>query len=316
MKLILIIHYCDFKTFARLFSTVTNYGCPKKEKNMKILFLALFLTTQVQSETNQSPWGMNYFTFWEGHSLDDGKTAKNELGGRLDDGLQMFNLVSTTYKLNDRFGLDLQKRIEHIPMTYRGDKKGDKDTEASWRFQGLRLGVSGKLLSGEKWSLRGALNTDVPELNGRDARYRKTILNPGLFAGLNYQFNPRWSLYAILAPRIFFYTDDEAVEPEWTAARRDPGEKPRLILAASPSINYAINDVYGMRGGLDLSFRQFVESEPTYLKRWPTSASLGPTFAINKHIHIWTYVMAWPFDGKKTHIETTSWGAWVSGVLF
>ena len=267
-------------------------------------------------EAKPSPWGMNYFSFWEGHSLGDGKTAKNELGGRLDDGLQLFNLISTTYKLNDRIGIDLQTRLEHIPITFRGDTKRGRPTEPSWRFQGLRIGISGKLAAGEKWSLRGALNTDIPELNGRDARFRKTIFNPGLFTGFNYQMSDRWSLYAILSPRIFFYSDDEAVEPEWTAARRDPGEKPRMILAASPSINYAINDWSGLRAGLDLSFRQFVESESTFLKRWPTSASVGPTFVVNKHLNIWTYVQTWPFDGNKTTLETTSWGAWINGVIF
>ncbi len=286
---------------------------------MKFLFFTLLALSSLSvavAEDKPSPWGMNYFSFWEGHSLDDGKTAKNEMGGRLDDGLQLFNLISTTYKLNDRIGLDLQTRLEHIPVTYNGDTKRRNPTRPSWRFQGLRIGISGKLAGGEKWSLRGAFNTDIPELNGRDARFRKTILNPGLFSGLNYQFNDRWSMYAILSPRIFFYTDDEAVEPEWTAGGRRAGEKPRLILAASPSINYAINDKQGLRAGLDLSFRQFVESDPMYLKRWPTSASVGPTFAINKHLNVWTYVMAWPFDGKKTHIETTSWGAWINGVVF
>jgi hypothetical protein len=291
---------------------------------MKLMFLlfTLFLSLSSFAQSAPSPWGMNYFSFWEGHSLDSGKTALNEQGckggkcARLDDGLQLFNLISTTYKLNDRIGIDLQTRLEHIPITFRNDTKGGKDTEPSWRFQGLRIGISGKLAAGEKWSLRGAFNTDVPELNGRDARLRTTILTPGLFAGLNYQIDDRWSLYAILSPRAFFYRDDEAVEPEWTAGKRKPGQKPRLILQASPSINYAINDMTGLRAGVDLSFRQFVESDPLYLKRWPTSASVGPTFAINKHLNIWTYVMAWPFDGKKTHIETTSWGAWINGVIF
>ena len=285
---------------------------------MKFLLLILLVlgSNLALAQEKPSPWGMNYFSFWEGNSLDDGKTAKNEKGGRLDDGLQLFNLISTTYKLNDRIGLDLQTRIEHIPMTYRGDTKGGKDTEPSWRFQGLRIGISGKLAAGEKWSLRGAFNTDIPELNGRDASYRKTILNPGLFSGLNYQIDDRWSVYAILSPRIFFYSDDDAVEPEWAEAKRDPGEKPRAILAVSPSINYAINDKTGMRAGLDLSFRQFIESDPTFLKRWPTSASVGPTFIINKHLNIWTYVQTWPFDGKKMHIETTSWGAWINGIIF
>lgn len=283
-----------------------------------LLFFALLLGTTLSfaQNTTSSPWGMNYFSFWEGNSLYDGKTARNERGGRLDDGLQLFNLISTTYKLNDRFGIDLQTRLEHIPITFRGDTKKGKDTEPAWRFQGLRIGISGKLLSGEKWSLRGAFNTDVPELNGRDARFRTTILTPGLFAGLNYQFNDRWSLYAILSPRLFFYRDDDAVEPEWAEARRSPGEKPRAILAMSPSINYAFNDVYGFRTGIDLSFRQFIESDPTFLKRWPSSASAGPTFIINKHLNIWTYVMTWPFDGKKMTMETTSYGAWINGIIF
>jgi len=283
--------------------------------NYLILIFLIFGSLNVFS-AEVSPWGMNYFSFWEGHSLDDGKTAKNEMANRLDDGLQLFNLISTTYKLSDRVALDLQTRIEHIPVTFRGDTKGGEPTRPSWRFQGLRIGISGKLLSGEKWSLRGAFNTDIPELNGRDARFRKTIFNPGLFTGLNYQINDQWSFYAILSPRIFFYSDDEAVEPEWAASGRSPGQKPRLILAADPSINYAFNDKMGMRGGLGLSFRQFVESDPLFLKRWPTSASIGPTFVINKHLNLWTYVMTWPFDGMKTHIQSTSWGAWINGVIF
>lgn len=288
------------------------------------LFILFFLFSSLASAQTQpaSPWGMNYFSFWEGHSLDSGKTALNENGcqngrcARLDDGLQLFNLISTTYKLNDRYSVDLQTRLEHIPITFRGDTKRGRPTEPSWRFQGFRIGISGKIASGEKWSLKGALNTDIPELNGRDARLRKTIFNPGMFAGFNYQMSDRWSIYSIVSPRIFFYTDDEAVEPEWIAGKRRPGEKPRLIIALDPSINYAINDKMGWRLSTALSFRQFVESESTYFKRWPTSVSTGPTFVINKHINLYTYVQAWPFDGKKTHIETMSWGAWINGIIF
>jgi hypothetical protein len=283
--------------------------------NFLLLLLSLCLVSTFAQEP-KSPWGMNYFSFWEGHSLDDGKTAKNELGGRLDDGLQLFNLISTTYKITDKYGIDLQTRLEHIPITFRGDTKRGNPTEPSWRFQGLRLGISGNLASGEKWSLRGAFNTDIPELNGRDARARKTIFNPGLFAGLNYQISDRWSFYAILSPRVFFYQDDDAIEPEWTAGGRRAGQKPRLILAIDPTINYAINDKLGLRAGMSLSMRQFVESESTFLKRWPISSSFGPTYSFNKHLNIWTYVMAWPFDGKKTHIETVSWGAWINGLVF
>ncbi|MBY0515285.1 MAG: hypothetical protein K2P81_00140 [Bacteriovoracaceae bacterium] len=286
---------------------------------MKIILLLLALalnTLAIAEDAAPSPWGMNYFSFWEGNSLYSGKTATNERGGRLDDGLQLFNLISTTYKVTEKYSIDLQTRLEHIAITYNGDTKRGAPTRPSWRFQGLRIGISGKLASGEKWSLKGAFNTDIPELNGRDARLRKTIFNPGLFTGLNYTFTDRWSLYAILSPRYFFYTDNDAVEPEWTAAKRDPGEKPRLILAASPTINYALNDKTGLRAGLDLSFRQFVESDPLYLKRWPTSASVGPTFNISKSLFIYPYVQTWPFDGQKMTIKTTSYGAWINGVIF
>jgi hypothetical protein len=287
---------------------------------MKLILLTfILLTSALTSVANTevpSPWGMNYFSFWEGHSLGDGKTAKNWQKGRLDDGLQLFNLISNTYRLNDRYSVDLQTRLEHIPITFRGDTKNGQPTEPSWRFQGLRLGISGKLASGEKWSLKGALNTDIPELNGRDARLRKVIFNPGLFAGFNYLLDDRWSLYAIVSPRIFFYTDDEAIEPEWLVGKNRPGQKPRFLINLDPSINYAVDDKLGWRLGAALSLRQFVESESTYIRRWPTSVSAGPTYVFNKHFNIWTYVQAWPFDGKKTHIETVSWGAWINGIIF
>ncbi|MFP5386583.1 MAG: hypothetical protein ACLGHN_10920 [Bacteriovoracia bacterium] len=249
--------------------------------------------------------GLNYFSFWEGPSLEDGQTGKNELNRPLDSGLSLFNLVSVTYKLNKKYNFDLQNRLEYVHTQ-----------ETEWRFQGLRAGISGLLLKGEKWSLKGALNTDVPGLNGRDAGKRTVLFNPGLFAGLNWAFSPKWSLYTILSPRLFFYKDDEAVEDEWLLSGRSAGEKPRAIIQASPTINYAFNDSVGMRTGLDLQFRQFVESEPGYFKRWPTSWTLGPTLNISKMLNVYTYVQTWPFDGNKLTRETASVGMWLSGVLF
>jgi hypothetical protein len=280
-----------------------------------ILIFSLLSSTIILAQTNnkliknvepsKSPYGINYFSFWEGPGIEDGQTAKNELGMPLDTGLSLFNLVSVTYKLNEQYNLDMQNRIEWIHTN-----------EEEWRFQGIRAGVSGQLLKGETWSLKGALNTDVPELNGRDAQARTVLFNPGLFAGLNWNIDSRWSLYTILSPRIFFYRDNQAVEDEWILSGRDPGEKPRAIIQAAPTINYAFNDKYGMRSGLDLQFRQFVESEPTYFKRWPTSWSVGPTFNINKSLNVYAYVQSWPFDGEGITAETSSYGMWLSGVLF
>jgi hypothetical protein len=249
--------------------------------------------------------GVNYFSFWEGPSIEDGQTGRNELSRPLDSGLSLFNLVSITYKLTDRYNIDLQNRLEWIHTQ-----------EQEWRFQGLRAGISGKLLSGNNWSLKGAVNTDIPELNGRDARARTVFFNPGIFAGLTWNFHPKWSLYTIMSPRLFIYQNDQAVEPEWTLSGRSPGEKPRAIIQAAPTINYAFNDKVGLRSGLDFQFRQFVQSEPTFLKRWPTAWTIGPTFSIAKSLNIYTFVQTWPFDGNGLTTETASLGMWISGVIF
>lgn len=249
--------------------------------------------------------GMNYFSFWEGPSLEDGQTGRNEIARPQDTGLSLFNLVSIKYRINSSYNVDIQNRIEHIHTQ-----------EPEWRFQGIRAGLSGTLLKGESWNISGAVNTDVPELNGSDARDRTVLFNPGLFAGLNWNLSPKWSLYAILSPRLFFYQDDQAVEEQWLLAGRDPGEKPRAIIQASPTINYAFNDTIGIRSGIDLQFRQFVESSPTYLKRWPSSWTFGPTINISKMLNTYVFVQSWPFDGKGLTRETSSLGMWLSGVLF
>lgn len=249
--------------------------------------------------------GMNYFSFWEGPSLEDGQTGKNELNRPMDTGLSLFNLISTTYKITDRYNIDLQTRLENIHTQ-----------EQEWRFQGLRAGLSGQLLKGKSWSLKGAFNTDIPELNGRDARARTVLFNPGLFSGLTWDFAPKWQLYTILSPRIFFYRDNQAVEKEWTLAGRDPGEKPRAIIQAFPTLNYAFTDSVGMRTGLDLQFRQFVESEATYLRRWPTSWTVGPTVKFSNALSVYAFVQTWPFDGSGFSRKTASLGMWLSGVMF
>ena len=151
---------------------------------------------------------------------------------------------------------------------------------------------------------------------GRDARLRTVLFNPGVFAGHTWTIFPKWSTYTILSPRIFFYRDDEAVEPEWLASGREAGEKPRAIIQASPTINYSANDFWGVRSGLDLQFRQFIESSPNYFKRWPTAWSIGPTFNINKFLNIYAYVQSWPFDGDGLNVETSSYGMWLTGDLF
>jgi tellurite resistance protein TerC len=286
----------SFFIFCALFTGTASWGQVQySNKTLK----------NISFEQFQQKFGLSYFSFWEGPSLEDGLTARNELSNPLDTGLSLFNLVSVKYKLNSSYSIDLQNRLELIHT---------QDSE--WRFQGIRAGLSGTLLKGKSWNLNGAVNTDVPELNGRDARARTVVFNPGLFAGLTWNIDPKWSLYTILSPRIFFYRDDQAVEREWLLAGRDPGEKPRAIIQAFPTLNYAFNDTFGLRSGLDMQFRQFVESSPTYFKRWPTSWTLGPTFNLNKMLSTYFYVQTWPFDGKGLTRETSSLGMWLSGIIF
>jgi hypothetical protein len=250
-------------------------------------------------------FGANYFSFWDGPNIEDGKTSRNEMDRPVDSGLSLFNLVSVTYKMTDRLALDLQNRVEVIHTN---------DREI--RFEGMRVGISGELLRGDKWSLRGALNTDMPGLNGRTGKLRKNLFNPGTFAGLNYQINSRWSFYSILSPRVFFYSDDNAIEEEWIRAGRSAQQKPRLVLNAGPTINYALNDKTSLRGSLDLSFRQLVADSFGTLKRWPTTASIGVSHSFNKHVSIYPYILSWPLDGKKIRLSTTSVGMWINGVIF
>lgn len=252
--------------------------------------------------------GMNYFTFVEGFSLRDGKNASNEIGRPVNS--QFFNNISVYYKLTERLNIDIQTRLAYVHSLSK------EQGENEWQYQGMRMGVSGVLAKGEKWNLKGAANTDIPELNGRDARYRTLIFNPGLFAGLSYQFNERWSFYSMLTPRYYFYRDNEAVEPEWKIAGRDPGEKRRIELRGSPTINYAFNDRFGMRSGFDLNFQNFVGQKVNHFTRWPTPWTIGPTFNIHKALNLYTFIQTYPFDGEKMTTETSSVGMWISGTLF
>jgi len=255
-----------------------------------------------------SRFGANYFTFYDGPSLADGREGRNELGRPINgnDGFAAFNNISVVYRINDRINFDHQTRLEYV-----------HNEDREWRFQGMRVGISGKLMSGERWSLKGAFNTDIPELNGDNERSRTTIFNPGLFAGLNYQISERWSFYSILTPRVYFYREDDAVEDRWRIAGRDPGEKRRVEIRLSPTINYALNDRYGLRTGLDVQFMNLIKDDFGEFTRFPSTAfTFGPTIAVHKMLNLYIFARTFPFDGLKTRRETTSFGAWINGVIF
>lgn len=301
-----------------------------------IVSLGAFAQSGVSTNEGKVPdsffqrFGMTYFTFYDGQSLEDpgffnGRVGKNERGKPINgnDGYAAFNNISMTYKLTETINLDLQARVEYVHNN-RGDMirtnvpggEISHDTR-EWRFQGMRVGISGRLLSGKNWSLKGAFNTDIPELNGYTERARTTIFNPGLFAGLNIQLSEKWSLYSVLTPRIYFYRDDRAVDRQWAVAGRDPGEKRRFELRGSPTLNYQVNDKFGIRGGFDIQIVNRIKDDTAELTRFPTtSINLGPTFAINKALNLYVFARTFPFDELKARRETLSLGAWINGVIF
>lgn len=250
--------------------------------------------------------GLNYFNFWDGPGISSLDTiTPNELGKPNDDGLSFWNLTSVRYKFTKDVAFDVQNRMQFIHT-----EKQDA------RFQGVRVGISGILAQGEIWKINGAVNTDVPGANGYVAEQRKTIFNPGTFANLTIKpRNSRFSVFALLSPRFFFYSDKEAVEPQWKRAGRSAGQKPEFILATSPSLNYAITDKFGLRSGLDLSFRKLMQDEWGSFRRWPTAWSTGVTYDFNKYLSIYPYIMTYPFDGKGISQQTTSVGMWMSGTI-
>lgn len=249
--------------------------------------------------------GINYFSFWDGPTLDgfQGFTP-NDKGKPLDKGLSLFNLISVKYRFSNSLSLDVQNRIQWIHTR-----------QPELRFQAPRLGVSGVLMSGADWRLAGAVNTDIPG-TGYIVTQRTIMFNPGTFA--NFSYTPRstrWSLFAIVSPRVWFYSDRQAVEPQWIAEGLRPGQKPEAVFSITPTANYAITENLGARAGFNLDYRKFVESSWGEWKRWRTPVTAGVTYKFNKHLEVYPYVNTFPIDGPGLTARTSSLGMWLSGTI-
>jgi hypothetical protein len=188
------------------------------------------------------------------------------------------------------------------------------------------MGISGVLWKAGDWSLNGAANTDLP-YTGYTASERTLVLSPGLFAGLSYRpTQSRWSLYVLVMPRVWFYQDRYAVEPEWIAGNRNPGEKFESIMQFTPTVNYAINDTWGLRSGLGLDFRKWVKDDWSTWRRWDTPLTAGVTYAHSSAFNVYAYFQSFPFDGRRIGLnrepfngfrsDTSSFGMWLSGTVF
>lgn len=279
-----------------LFQSVIGYGQVQKADLKEIK----------PDQSSYSKWGISYFSFWDGPGLAGGLQSftPNDKGKPLDTGLSLTSLISVKYRLSEVLAIDVQNRIQWI-----------QTNEPELRFQAPRVGVSGKFASGSNWQLSGALNTDIPGV-GYIVTQRAILFNPGLFASFAYTpQNSRWSLFALLTPRVWFYSDRNAVEPQWLAEGLRAGQKPEMVISLTPTVNYSISDRLGLRAGATLDFRKFVEGNWLEWQRWRMPTTAGVTYKFSKVLEVYAFLNTFPFDGKGLSLDTSSIGMWLSGVI-
>ncbi|MBL7714668.1 MAG: hypothetical protein JNL01_04315 [Bdellovibrionales bacterium] len=277
-------------------------------------------------------FGANYFTFIDGPGF--GQPAhlpvSSSTGYASDSGISMWTNLSVRYKLTDRIGLDYQFRLQQIFDSTRPTEPGF----ITFRDQGGRIGISGTLLKGADWSLSGAFNTDVPGI-GQIPQARTQIINPGLFSSFNYRkAGSKWSVFALVSPRVFIYRDADALAPQDVT-----GTKPQILFVANPSINYALSENQGLRAGMTLDIRK---NSGQSFQRWFAPVEMGYTYKISKHFTLYPHIrFSTPLDDglrervandqtiakrKKTPnaaafpvmpwTHTASVGLWINGVIF
>jgi len=260
--------------------------------------------------------GMDLNSFWSGPGIGQPLDQSPGMQGTPSDtGLNFFNLISAKYKFSDRLAFDVQFRNQ---IVHTGTPE--------FRWQGQRFGISGKLLKGDNWSLSGAVNTDlpIPGLMGQMNQERSLLFNPGAFTSFSYRpEGSRWSVFALLMPRVFFYGDRDARSVQDEASGLAAGEKAEYFLVANPSINYQVSEKVGLRLGMTLDFTKNVAWEGPRRNYMPFEA--GVTWDVTDKISIYPYVLgSSPLDDQlrrqqgsdREWYHTVSVGTWISGTLF
>jgi hypothetical protein len=279
---------------------------------------ALKKTEEPKKSWVERNFGMSYNSYFYGPGfglpLD---TPPGLTGVAADTGLSFFNLISLKWKFSERFALDVQFRNQFVVTN-----------GFEFRHQGQRFGISGILLKGEDWSLKGAINSDapIPAIAGQIPSQRKLLLNPGMFATFNYApSGSRWSMFALLAPRMWFYSDRNALAVQ-DIANGGTNNKPEYALFINPSVNYAVTEKLGLRLGTTLEYRKNIGWDSGRRNYMPMEA--GVTYDISPKLNIYTYVLtSTPLDDGirraqlKTNnppswSKTTSINIWLSGTLF
>ena len=187
--------------------------------------------------------GMTYFTYFYGPGLhpENRTFYPNQLGLPDDDGIYLQSQVSVRYKFSSRLALDFQSRFKVIL-----NNSQQRSTFSPYRWEAPRVGISGKLLEGEDWDLTGSINTDFPgtfpqPFSGNQAKFREALFSPGMFSSLKYEpRTSKWSFFGVVSPRYFFYSNPNAIEPQYLKAGYIAQNKPELLLSVQPTLNYQI----------------------------------------------------------------------------
>ena len=278
-------------------------------------------TTNGASETSTRPGvldtvskylGATYFTFFDGPGVGEGfGFSPNLLGRAHDAGWTTWTNLSARLKVTENLAIDYQFRLQQVVTN-----------QFEFRSQGGRLGISGTLLKGENWSLTGALNSDIPGV-GQITQARTILLNPGLFSSFNYKpKGSRWSVFALVAPRVWFYSDRLAMEEQALKGGAVPGQKPDFIFSIQPSINYAISERSGLRSGITIDIRKNANSPDVV--RWFAPVDVGYTYSLNKYFNIYPHLrVSTPLDnGLRRDLNrvvpwthTASLGIWLNGTI-
>ena len=286
-------------------------------------------------------FGLTYFTFFYGPGVIPGqfRINPNHLGYPENDGVSAQNQVSLRWKFSKTLALDLQLSFRLI-----FNNGIDSAQFQHFRWEAPRLGVSGRLLSGDHWALTGAINTDFPgflpePLSGYKAQQRKVLFNPGMFASFKYMpRRSRWSIFTVLSPRYFFYGDKHAAEPQQSTAGFVPQNKPELIIAFLPTLSYSLSDVIKLTLGSNVDYRKQVISGWNPLRAslasngsdpgWrlsPVPVNFGVSFTLSEALNIFPFVSCYPIaiqrvdnqtNRQASFLQATSLGMWINGSLF
>ncbi len=333
-------------------STTTQINKPSGTENPVSKSEAV-LPDEISGKSLKDYLGITYFMFINGPGLDPDRrdAPPNQLGNASDNGMSSFNVISFKYKFSKRFALDFQTRSQVFfnsrdpwsASDARGFENGEPKGHQTFRWESPRIGISGKLASGDDWNLSGAVNTDFPyilpePLTGYTASKRTVLLSPGMFA--NFSYNPkgsRFSVFSVLSPRFLVYSDNEAVTPEELRGGFSWRNKPHLVLSLSPTVNYAFTSKLSASVGTALDLRKQLgsswnptdislsnNSESTAWRFMALPISLGMTYEVNSAVRIFPFVQAFPIAAQRINarsgnqasfMETASVGLWINGTI-